>query len=321
MSDETTQETIEQVVFPRFTKDMTKQELVDHIREHHGVRSIHGHRVYDRMKMTKEALIEWHDMQHAVLEDPEAKFHPSAGEWRDGGYSGLYVRLVEIEGRRAYEQHAFVLKIPHRHESVVSATTDEQLAAVSKARNNERVSDKPLSVAERKVLKELVDNDFNALKSETQQFAADTFEAKKAEVELDWADAKEKIPALVEEMIALKRAQKDEMAALEAKHEAERGKVRQKADRHGIVLKEGYGGDVQGEVQGLKDAIARAKAEHDAMLQRALMTIDRQRLTAQRQVLISGVTPEAAEILDTIPDAQTLMVEAQKQQAAITAEK
>lgn len=320
MSDETTDVKTEEIVFPRMTDDMTKQEITDHIRDHHGVGNIRGIRVTANMKVTKEQLLKWHEKQHAIIEDPKSEFRAHAGIYRHdtGKHSGVWFRLVE--GGR-YNEDAFALLVDHRHEDIISEATDEQLAAASRARSNERVSDKPLSPAERKVLKELVDNDFSALRSETQQFAADAFEAKKAEIELDWKDAKEKIPALVDEMIELKRKQKDEMAALEARHEAARGKIRQKADNAGIVLKEGYGGDVQGEVQGLKDAMTRTKAENDAMLQRALMTIERQRLTAQRQVLISGVTKESAEILDTIPDAKTLMVEAQKQQAAITAEK
>jgi hypothetical protein len=322
VSDETTTTETEtdEIIFPRMTDEMTKKELTDHIREHHGVRAINGFTVSSTMKLTKGELINWHTRQHEVVENPDAVFHKDAGEWRNGKYSGLWTAMYKpSDGGRSYQTNAYPFLVAHKHDDIISAATEEQLAAASRARSNERVSDKPLSPAERKVLKELVDNDFNALKSETQQFAADALESRKSEVELDWADAKEKIPALVDEMIELKRKQKDEMAALEAKHETQRQRIRDKADKSGIVLKEGYQGDVQGEVQGLKDALRKVNAENEAMLQRALMTLERQRLTAQRQVLISGVTKESAEILDTIPDAKTLMVDAQRQQAALQA--
>lgn len=305
----------EPVIFPRITADMTKAEIVDHLVEMHGFRSLHGYHLSKNIKVTKDDLIEFHNEQHEVLEHPDARFVQNGGfvDQNTGRYLG--VRIIQDPAHGA--RQANVPVIDHRHETIMSEISAEDLDMAAKARRNEPVSDKPLNAAQRKVLKELVDNDFNALKSEAEQFAADALEARFAELEADWADAQEKVPGLTDEYRELRTAQKKELADLEERHEKARQKLRDKAGRSGIALKEGYGGDIQGEITGLNDAKKQAKAQNQAMLDRAKMTIERQRLTAQRRVLISGVDSESAKILDEIPDAQTLMVESQRQQAEI----
>jgi hypothetical protein len=314
MSDETTND---EIIFPRVTDEMGKVEIVSHILEMHGAEHINGVYLTSKTKLTKEVLILWHNRVHEIIEDPAARYTKDGGYWREDRQSttGRY-EIIE-NGRRVNSANAPLM--PHRHANVLSEATDDDLAMVSKARNNEPVSDKPLNVSQRKVLKELVDNDFDALKSETQQFASDALEAKKAEIETDWADAKEKVPAFVEQLRELKTRQQKEIADLNEKHERQRQRIRDAADKAGILVKDsGYHGDVVGEVQGLKDAIAKAVADNRAMTERALLSLQRQRLTAQRRVLLSGVDADSAKILDTIPDAQTLMVNAQRQQAELT---
>lgn len=75
----------------------------------------------------------------------------------------------------------------------------------------------------------------------------------------------------------------------------------------------------KGDAKGRLEAINKAKAENENMLERALMTLERQRLTAQRQVLVSGVSQEATVILNDLPKASDLMVTAQHQQQQISA--
>jgi len=81
-----------------------------------------------------------------------------------------------------------------------------------------------------------------------------------------------------------------------------------------LSVQEHYSGrTTEAKVAGLQAAIKAAEAEVEADRKRALNTLERARLTAQRKVLMSGVSEEALTILDTIPNARTLMVEAAQQ--------
>lgn len=312
------------MVFPRLDGDMmTKADIVAHLKDVHGYQEVKGQTLSSNIKVTKDELLKYHEKTHEVLDrlgsDPlvEKEEHWYAGGMRK--WAVVYDKTKEEAGgyRRHWKAKVLIPTVAHRHESIEDITSDEVKAQAARARNNEPVSDKPLSVQERKVLKELVDNDFNALKAEMRQFAADALASAKAEIGSEWASAANKLSGYVGKMVALTRKQQEEVAAMQAKHEDQRRALRDQASAEGIVFADRHG-TTDAVVQGKADAIKQAEANNAAMLERALMTLERQRLTAQRQVLVSGVSKEAASILDTIPDAKTLMVDAEKKQQSIT---
>lgn len=302
--------------------------------------------ITDSAEWTKDLILDHIFSAHVPEDRVQYGFYIGSNLVRAGGTRDTKADLVAWHDQQHNDPHATArwsgdrMRIPHVHTPLSVEATDEQMAMASKARNNEPVSDKPLSVQERKVLKELVDNDFNALKSEMKQFAADSLIATTREIEADWADKVAAAPTFAEEATNLFRDQKKAMQDLrdeytrkindlKAQQEDTFKALLERADRDGgVELKQTqsqhrdpetgqYDTIYQAEVKGLRDALSRAKAENNAALERGLMSLERQRLTAQRQVLVSGVSREAATILDSVPDAKSLMVESQRKQAEI----
>lgn len=193
--------------------------------------------------------------------------------------------------------------VPHTHSAVVQTPlTDEQEAMVGSAKAGERLTDKPLSVSERRVLERLVDNDFATLRAEMQQFANDEKANRLAAVDAEWAERVNEAKRYEERVSRTIREAQAQLAGLVTE-----------AGGKGIDLTipeiERYG-STKAAVRGLADERSRVAGEVDRDLQRAMLTLKRQRLTAQRTILMNGVTPEAAGLLDGIPTAQALMVEA-----------
>lgn len=163
-----------------------------------------------------------------------------------------------------------------------------------------------LGSTQRKALKDLVDNDFLALKAEINQFANDMAQQAREKVRAEWAKKGANKETYTEKANALIRKYRDDAdrLVLEARSKGVDLKV-PSVDR--------YSSGIEASVSGLKEAIDAAVQVVEADRKRALTTLERQRLTAQRTVLMAGVNQEALAILDTIPDAKTLMVEAAKQ--------
>lgn len=163
-----------------------------------------------------------------------------------------------------------------------------------------------LNSTQRKALKDLVDNDFLALKAEINQFANDLAHQAREKVRAEWA-----AKGADKEVYRLKAN------ALISNYRNERDRLIMEARVAGVEVKmpniDRYNSDVEAKVNGLKEAIDAAIAVVEEDRRRALTTLERQRLTAQRTVLMSGVNKDALAILDTIPDAKSLMVEAAKQ--------
>lgn len=164
----------------------------------------------------------------------------------------------------------------------------------------------PLNASQRKNLKELVENDFLALRAEINQFADDMARQKRGEIERDYKARGADSTTFMAKARDLAKAYRNGADALVLE-----------ARQAGVEIKvpEIYSRDVEVKVSGLSSALREAEAEVDADRRRALNTLERARLTAQRRVLMTGVTEEALAILDTIPNAHTLMVEAAAQRA------
>jgi hypothetical protein len=333
---------------PAFTDDLSKDEMIEHLMEYHtGNKYINvaGKQVAPHgTKATKAELMAYHERLHADQDDTyraELTLHGSSHKIEKGQY-------VRDEQGRPVIEYRFLLgghplpSIRHTHAAPVIPASLR--AAAGAVRNNQRAAGEGvLSVQDRKVLTQLVDNDFNALKQEMRAFAADSLSARQQEINADW-DAKEKaIPDYATDATDLHRKHEDEKAALRAKYEEDRRKMQakhedafkkitDKAEGKGVTLtpeqktvqEVGEGGVTRNvtrtvyvaKVQGRKDALEGAAKENKTFLDRALLDLEKQRLTAQRQVLLSGVPKDAMPIVESIPDAKTLMVRAQEEKAA-----
>lgn len=175
-----------QLEYSPFNDDLTKAEMVEHLVGVHRIMSVRGESLTGSTKVTKDRMIRHHAIVHDVLEGPDRRDDPTALYY----YQGQRIAGARREGTNEY--HVPVPKVEHTHPPIT--VPPETMAQAGLARNNEPVSDKPLSTVERKVLKELVDNDFNALKSEMRQFAADAWTQTKREVEAEWAERVGKAP-------------------------------------------------------------------------------------------------------------------------------
>lgn len=306
---------------PPFNDDLSKDEMVQHLLEFHApVRgrslSVANHMVSSNgTKATKEDLRRWHDAQHEA--DAVVRWEVLSNWDGDKGY---YYPVVHIAG------------VPHQHSAI--ALNEEQSKVLAAVRSNQKVSGTTLGARDQKVLKELVDNDFGSLKAEMRAFAADTLTAKVADINAEWDRKEKSIPDFATRATEQHRKHAEKVRALQEKHRQEMDaltnsgkdafdKIASEAKERGVVLKEEQESyvDAQGfgkkrtvfkaEVEGRKEAIAAATGENQKMLDRALMTVEKQRLTAQRQVLLSSVPDAALPIVESIPDAKTLMVEAQ----------
>ena len=327
---------------PAFTEELSKQEMLDHLVDYHnldGVR-VAGHVLRKSgCKATKAELVVYHDNLHTRQDNPNARvdYNRRVPKRDDAG-------KMLIENGNYHYVHTFWLggapfpKVRHRHTAIT--LTAQQRDAVAAVRNNERASAGVLSVRDRKTLTELVNNDFNSLKQEMRAFASDSLAQKVAEINADWDARESKIPDFAtqatemhrkhaQEQTELRVRQQQEIRELSQKHEDAFKAVTDKAEEKGVTLQQtqervlAEDGKTwqqrtvfKATVQGRKDALAGAERENKTFLDRALLTLEKQRLTAQRQVLLSGVPNEAMPIVESIPDARTLMVEAQQEHEA-----
>lgn len=309
----------ERLDVPPFNDDMSKDEMIQHLLEFHGPAG--GRAIYvgshmvsgNGTKATKDDLRGWHDRQH------------ESGQivtWNvTTTYNGSY-----------HEPTVSFGGVPHNHAAIT--LNDEQSKVLSAVRQNQKVSGTTLGARDQKVLKELVDNDFGSLKAEMRAFAADTLSAKISDINEEWDRKEKSIPDFATQATDQHRKHSDKVRALQQRHAEEMKalkeagedaakKIADKAKEKGVVLKEGQESYVDefgvkrtrtiftAEVEGRKEAIAEATKENTKMVDRALLTVEKQRLTAQRQVLLSSVPDAALPIVESIPDAKTLMVEAQ----------
>jgi hypothetical protein len=311
---ETTPET--KMNYPALTAENTKAEIVNHLSEvHHRGHgfNVSGQHVGDQTtKVTKSQLLTYHERLHKAL-DSDTRTHSDQYGRTDMDH---WYADFDDNGHK-YRASARVPTYDHVHTAAV--ISDEIREAANRVRNNEPVSDKPLSAQERRVLTELVNNDFAALKAEMQAFAADSLQQTRNEVEAEWQAKIQKSNSLVVKANELRRKATAEMRALTDKHNAAHEEMLRQAKDAGIEFKESERWENNQKVRfyeadavGRREALQEAEKDNKRFLDRALMTLERQRLDAQRRVLVSGVSKEAAGILDAIPDAKSMMIDAQK---------
>lgn len=197
--------------------------------------------------------------------------------------------------------HGSAIRVEHAHTAVAGA-------AATDADSLDFDVTQPLNTSQRRALKELVDNDFLALKAEIVQFADDMARQRREELKAEYKAKGADASSFVERANALASAYRSDCDALVIE-----------ARRAGVELStfklDNYH-HVESKVAGLTEALKAADDEVNTDRKRALNTLERARLTAQRKVLMSGVNTEALAILDTIPDARSLMLQAAAQRTA-----
>lgn len=255
--------------------DMDKKAMWEHL-GHHGDGAAANliNRTYGgKSKVTKKTLIDWHKRLH-------------------GGDVKAPVGVVR-----------------HIHTALVPVAED---VAAEKARREEAIRNgdayigsKPLTSAERAALRTLVDNDFATLRSEMRQFADDTLQERLRQVTADWADKRAQAPKYVSQLTTMVSRS---VAAIR--------EVADKALADGIQInttnllyhlnRSEFTFDVTGE----REAKQKIKQEVDQDLNRALLTLERQRLTVHRRILLASVPEGAQSLVNQLPQASALMLEA-----------
>jgi hypothetical protein len=171
---------------------------------------------------------------------------------------------------------------------------------------------KALNATERRALEKLIDNDFSALKAEVGQMAMDVKADREAAIKEQYASRGADVAAAVEET-----------KQLEAKFRTELRSLRDRWEAQGIVLdRDYYGRHSGGELAlndgyshtGLKEAIAQMYREVERDQHRAMTIAERQRVQTQRKVLLASITSdEALQLVEEIPSAHALLMQAQEE--------
>lgn len=223
---------------------------------------------------------------------------------------------------------------------------DEVLAGVKR---DAKVATKPLSATQAKNLEKVINNDFDTVAAELRAAAADARVKAQAEVEAQYNVTEEEVAAIRAEIVELSKAQTIADNELSARHreekealvEAQRAEAQDLYNRITarnleIQTSTRYGGsttldassvtDAQilvgakfipaGKTEALKVAVAKVEAQ----IERATLLLQRERLNAQRKVLLSSIVgDEAVALLESIPAAKDLFATALVEAEAVKA--
>lgn len=185
----------------------------------------------------------------------------------------------------------------HTHTAVEPAAQSTEVAPLDPS--------KPMSATQQRRLEKLVDNDFQALQAEIDQMAADLAKEKRHELTKEWNDRGSNADAYVTRAQTLVREHRSAVEALVIDARSKGVEL--------TVPEEYRSQEIKAKVAGLKDAISTAERDIEADRRRALNYLERARLTAQKKVLIAGITEEGFALLQEIPDARTLLMRAQQE--------
>lgn len=306
-----------------------RASMIEHLATHHNWSS------QGRTKVTMAALKEVHAALHSLDEV-------------EGGMS-IQINYLDREDLESEDRWTGVTAVkpgerrmwaipPIRHDHQVALdlqSIDTRLGDTSgvagEADANKPLGDKPLSASEAKVLRGVLDNDFASLANQMKALARDAIDSKRREINAEWDEREGSLPDFAGEANATAAKHREETAQLAEKQRVEREKltdqqsaeieaVTESAKVAGITLTcttvtaDGTQRRVySGTIAGRNDAIKEAERQINDDLQRALLTVETQRLVANRRVLISQIGADGAKVLESIPKAADLMVDAQRE--------
>lgn len=290
---------------------LNKKDLYDHLSVYHG----HvGHFHSITSKSSKEAMEDLHAHLHENIDYTVAQ---SSLQYNDEGYQ-VWVDNPALADLTMEERNKFSDGHTGKvHEHLVVPTgpaTEEERKTLNAV--TEGSLGRVLQVTERKALERLIDNDFAALRNEMHAYAKDVLEERLKTVAEEFADKQ-------------KEAEKHRKTLVKVIQDTNAKIVKMIEDaKVGGVTLTGLGTakvalndalpeqNVKAVVAGQAEAEKKVRAENQSDVQSALHTLERQRLASQRLVLLAGISPEGQKLLDTIPNAKTLMVEAAKDRSA-----
>lgn len=292
---------------------LNKKDLYAHLQEFHpsqvgvyrGVTSKSGK---DQMEALHARLHEQYDYtqaQAALMTGERGQY------WVDNPIQPAEGEKPFAPYRDQVHEHLVVpVGVPTEEErDILNAVTDGSLGRV-------------LSVTERKALERLIDNDFASLRNEMRAYADEMLAARLENVESEFADKRKEAERLRKAAIkAITKANEEIKKVLNQAKEAGVTITGSPAQTAAAFSDEHLDDITKAVVEGQTEANKKVHAEHKADLQTALHTLERQRLASQRLVLLAGISPEGQRLLDTIPDAKALMVNAAQDRAtkALTA--
>jgi len=288
-----------------FNDSLTKPQLIEHLRDVHQVYRLRAKSTYGwssqelgpNTKVTKDTMLKHHAKLHEFLDAQTDQWwieHPEGSDATivsDAGYTSITVPAR------------------HTHSEIVTAARSgasrEELEERAQRILAGEVPDKPMPAAERSVVKQLIDNEFGTLKQQMRELAADTLRGNLEQVEADWKDRRAAAHAYETEYKKILRKAEAKIESLKAKGKAAGVTVKANEIRRymGVHL----------EFEGYEKAKKAAQDENKTALDRALMTLERQRLAAQQKVLMAGLSQSAADLLNSVPTASELMIEAQRE--------
>lgn len=246
-----------------------------------------GHGQPAETRLLAEQLDDRHDQAHTEMAQAIAGLEDKTDRW--------VARRAEQARERA-----------HTH---TSQPISEQEAATVKRVMEGLPVDKVLPSSERNVLSSLINNDFDALKNEMRQMAADSKAERLRMVDAEWAARRDVGPAYVDQV---REVWQTAYTTVE--------RLVEEAKANGVTLitaSQIYRSDrITFEATGEADAKVAAIKEVDTDLNRAVLSLERQRLAALRIVALSGVTKEAQVVLDQVPNARDLMITAAQERVA-----
>lgn len=290
LTTSTTSPMSELPMIPSFTDDSTKKNIEEHLR------TKHARFGWINSKSSKNEMLRFHESFHGVGSNgyqdyrhtPEDKHHQ---------HISIDINIIDNLGVPMTDIDADRTKI----------ITDKALAQAGEG--------KPLNATQRKSLQTLIDNDFAVLTGQMRQFAADMQKEKQDEVNADYTEREQKATEYTVSLRVLRNKQADVQTALTRKHLDE-------LHEFDANLDDGFsrdGSTLSGTVyaKGKKEAIKVANTDVVRDLNKALTEAERQRLSAQRTVLLASVTPQALDLLDTIPSARDLMLRAAADQSQV----
>lgn len=171
-----------------------------------------------------------------------------------------------------------------------------------------KTGDAPLlAQQERRTLKELVDSDFAGLRAELIQMADDALAEMLKAVHEEFKGTEVQARRFAERKTRLSRRHAEEKAKLANKHTDEVATLTEEARTVGL---EPVPNSDAFQPANRDARISEVTSENKRDRDRALNTLERKRLGTQRTVLLTGLTGAAQLVLDTIPNAQRLMLEA-----------
>lgn len=177
-------------------------------------------------------------------------------------------------------------------DSVASPTgTTKADEAVKKVR--------PLSVSAANALTKLVENDYQILRAEMEQFHQEQVANAIREMRGEASDENKKI--------VLDKAHK-----LLAKYRADCSKLQKEASDKNIKLTlpslQNYAGTPSATDETLEHRVRQYQNQKESEFKTLMLSVRRQELEAKRRVLIASITTEAEDILASIPTAKEVMV-------------